>query len=300
MRYHPAPLSRPFAAPSTESQMIRHSGLLRLLLVLIVLAAASGCSRFNLFNRDSPLETLPVEQMYAEGNEAVRNGNFSRAARFHRRLISRFPYGPYTEQAQLELAYAQYKGNDPEEALSTLNRFTKTYPTHPHIDYAYYLRALVNFQREATVLDRLARIDQTQRDQASVRTSFNDFAELIRRYPNSRYALDARQRMVYLRNQMARHEMNVARYYLRREAYVAAAKRSQFLIENFPQAEQVPDALAVMSESYARLGQEELAADARRVLEANAPEHPYLRGEWPQRRSLWRRLIPLGGNEGDG
>lgn len=277
--------------------MIRYSGLFRLLLVLSVLVAVSGCSRFNIFNRDDPLETLPVEQMYAEGKEALRNENWSRAARFYKRLNARFPYGPYTEQSQLELAYVLYKANEPEEALSTLSRFTKTYPAHPHIDYAYYLRALVNFQREATILDRLARIDQTQRDQASVRTAYNDFADLIRRYPNSRYAPDARQRMVYLRNQMARHEMTVARYYLRRGAYVAAAKRAQYLLETYPQAEQVPDALAVMSESYAQLGQEELAADARRVLEQNAPDHPYLRGEWPNRRSLWRRLIPLGSDE---
>ena len=277
--------------------MIRHSGPFRLFSLLVLLVAVSGCSRLNLFNREDPLENLPVEQMYAEGKDALRGGNVNRAARYFKRLTARFPYGPYTEQAQLELAYAQYKGNDPDEALSSINRFIRTYPTHPHIDYAYYLKALINFQRGSSALDQLVGIDSTQRDQGTLRTSFNDFAELIRRYPNSRYAADAQQRMVFLRNQMSQHELNVARYYLRRGAWIAAARRGQYVIEQYPQSEHVPDALAVMAESYTRLGQEQLAADARRVLELNHPDHPYLSGDWPQKRSLWKRLIPLGSDE---
>ena len=277
--------------------MIRHSGPFRLFCLLVLLLAVSGCSRFNIFNREDPLEQLPVEQMYAEGKEALRGGNVSRAARYFKRLIARFPYGPYTEQAQLELAYAQYKGNDPDEALSSVNRFIRTYPTHPHIDYAYYLKALINFNRGISALDDLVGIDSTQRDQGTLRTSFNDFAELIRRYPNSRYAADAQQRMVFLRNQMAQHEINIARYYLRRGAWVAAARRGQYVLEQYPESAHVPDALAAMAESYTRLGQDELAADARRVLELNHPDHPYLAGDWPQKRSLWKRLIPLGSDE---
>jgi outer membrane protein assembly factor BamD len=232
--------------------------------------------------------------MYETGKNALRSGNMARAERYYKRLIARFPFGPYTEQSQLELAFVQFRAAKNEEALSTLNRFIKTYPTHPHIDYAYYLRAVVNFEGGTALLDRVARIDSTQRDQSSSRQSFNDFAELIRRYPNSRYAVDARQRMVHVRNQLARHEINVAKFYLRRGAWVAAAKRGQYIIEFYPQSSYQGDALAVMAESYRRLGQEELSKDALRVLRANDPQHAYLSGDWPERRSWWRKLIPLG------
>lgn len=276
--------------------MTRSNALARLL-ILAALLALGGCSSISWFNKDDPLESLPVEGMYQEAKRSLENGNYGRAVRYYRRLVSRFPYGEYTEQAQLELAYARYKNGQASEALSTLDRFIKTYPTHRHIDYAQYLRALVNFSRDASFLDRIARIDLTERDLGNIRQSFNDFGELIRRYPNSRYAVDARQRMVHLRNLLARHEIGVASYYLRRDAWVAAANRAHYLVEHFPQSEYVPDALAVIAESYTRLGEESLAADARRVLELNDPQHPYLSGAWPARPSFWRRLLPFGGDE---
>jgi outer membrane protein assembly factor BamD len=291
MGYHPA-LAVAAIPLLLRTLMIRHSGLLRLLTLLSLLFLATGCARF--FDRDDPLETLAVEPMYETGKNALRSGNMARAERYYKRLIARFPFGPYTEQSQLELAFVQFRAAKNEEALSTLNRFIKTYPTHPHIDYAYYLRAVVNFESGTALLDRVARIDSTQRDQSSSRQSFNDFAELIRRYPNSRYAIDARQRMVHVRNQLARHEINVAKFYLRRGAWVAAAKRGQYIIEFYPQSSYQGDALAVMAESYRRLGQEELSKDALRVLRANDPQHAYLSGDWPERRSWWRKLIPLG------
>jgi outer membrane protein assembly factor BamD len=273
--------------------MIRYSGLFRLLLLVLVLLALAGCSRFKWFNRDEPLETLPVEAMYSEGKTALENGNLSRARRYYTRLIARFPYGPYTEQAQIELGYALYRSGDSEESLSAVNRFIRTYPTHAHIDYAYYLKALINFNRENAFLERFARLDMTQRDQGAPRQSFNDFGELIRRYPNSRYAPDARQRMVHLRNLMARHEINVGKYYLRRDAWVAAAARGQYTLEHFPQSMHDGDALALMAESYRHLGQQKLSSDARRVLELNHPDHAYLTGDWPEKRSLLKRVWPF-------
>ena len=279
--------------------MTRHTGLLRLVTLIVIVLALGGCSRFKWFQKDEPLETLPVDQMYDTGTQALETGNLSRARRYYQRLIARFPYGPYTEQAQLELAYAQYKGNNPEDAMSSVNRFIRTYPTHPHVDYAYYLKALINFNRENAFLDRIARIDMTQRDQGAPRQAFNDFAELINRYPNSIYAADARQRMVHLRNQMARHEISVAKYYLRKRAWVAAANRGQYILEHYPQSMYVGDAMAVMSESYLRLGQDTLAADARRVLQLNHPDHSYLRGDWPADRSMWDKLWPFGDDEED-
>jgi outer membrane protein assembly factor BamD len=279
-----------------QRPMIRYSDLLRLLVLALVLLVVSGCGRF--FSKNDPLETLAVEEMYTEGKESLQKSNYGRAGRYYTRLIARFPYGPYTEQAQLELAYAQFKGGKPEDASSTINRFIRTYPAHPHIAYAFYLKALIGFERDDSALDRLAGIDTTLRDQSSLQQSFNDFAELIRRYPNTAYAADGRQRMIYLRNQMARSEISVGKYYLRRGAYVAAAARGKYVLELYPQSGLQGDALALMAESYRRLGQDTLASDARRVLELNDPAHPYLSGNWPEGMSWWRKLVPLARERG--
>ena len=275
--------------------MTRFNGIARLAILLALALLLSSCGRWG--KREDPLETLPLEGLYAEAKGALDPGNVSRAQRYYQRLIARFPYGPYTEQSQIELAYAYYKGNKPEDATSAVNRFIRTYPAHQSIDYVYYLRGLINFDRNDGTLLRIARLDPTQREQVSLQQSFNDFNDLIQRFPDSRYAADARAKMVHLRNQMARHDLNVAVFYLERRAWVAAANRSQHLIEQYPQNVYTADALAVLSESYARLRQETLARDARRVLETNYPDHPYLRGDWPSERSWWRKLTPFGSDK---
>jgi len=261
---------------------------------LVVLAALlSGCSWFSR-DKGNPLDTLPVEGLYQRGVESLDNRSWGNAARAFERLIARFPFGPYTEQATINLAYVQYKDFKPEDAYSTINRFIKTYPTHRHIDYAYYLRGLINFNRSAGFLERFVGQNMTKRDQGNVRQSFDDFGALVSRYPNSRYADDARQRMIYLRNGMAQSELNIAHYYLKRGAYVAASNRAKAIIETYPQSPQVADALALMMTAYARLGQDQLASDARRVLELNAPQHPALSDDrWPRYPSNWWRLVPL-------
>jgi outer membrane protein assembly factor BamD len=258
---------------------------------LLALLAACGDTRVD------ATETLPVDELYAEAKQSLQASNYERAARYYRRLIARFPFGRYTEQAELELAYAFYKGGDAEEALSTVNRFIRTYPTHPHIDYAYYLRGLINFNREYGVLERYIQQDATRRDLGNARRSFQDFGELIQRYPDSRYAADSRQRMIHLRNDLAQAELNVASYYLRRKAYIAAQTRAKYLLETYPQTPQTADALAIMAESYRQLGQEKLAEDAEAVLRLNFPEHPYLAGGWPAERSLWWQLVPFVGEK---
>lgn len=269
---------------------MRVSLLIRLIL-LVALLALGACSRSG--KKGDPIETLPVDQVYALGKEALQNNNLERAARTYERLIARFPFGPYTEQAQLELAYAQYKDHKEEEAYSAVNRFIKTYPTHKHIDYAYYLRGLINFNRSNGLLERYISRDETKRDQAFALQSFEDFSELIKRYPDSRFSGDARQRMIYLRNNMAQAEIGVALFYLRQKAYVAAANRAEKIIENYQRTPQAGDALAVLAESYARLGQDKLSTDAKRVLELNYPEHPYLQGKYPPKRQSWKRIIPF-------
>ena len=284
--------------------MTRIHGLFRPLLPILILAfvfAGGGCSRLHMSklfgHHEDKTETLPVEQLYADGHAQLVIGNMGQAQTIYKRLISRFPYGPYAEQAQLDLAYAQYKDNKFEDASSTVDRFIRTYPTHRHADYAYYMKGLIDFNRDSQVLARLARLDRSQRDQTAPRQSFNDFAELLRRFPNSRYAPDARQRMVYLREQLAKHEIGVGLFYLSHKAYVAAANRGQYVITNYPQSIYDGDALALMAESYTRLGDTKLADDAKRVLQANHPDHPWLTGHWPRGRGVISSLNPFAGGQ---
>lgn len=259
-----------------------------LLLFVVALAACRGGSRDR-------LDAMPVDQLYETGHTALVRGNNDRAIRHYQRLIARFPFGPYTEQAHLDLAYAQYRAKRNDEAISTIDRFLKTYPTHPKADYAQYLRGVVNFYREASFIGRYVKLDPATRDQGSTRQSFIDFSRLMRDYPDSAYADDARQRMIYLRNQMARHEIQIASYYLRRGAFVAAINRSKYVLENYQQAPQTGDALALMVESYQAMGEQDLAEDTRRVLEMNHPNHPFLRGESMGRgKPFWRKMIPFG------
>lgn len=282
------------AEPRTRMRVpFRTTTVLRLALI-VLLALLAGCSLFNRgAKKGDAMNTMSVEELYAQGAKAIDNRNYDLAARSFQRLISRFPFGAYTEQSQLNLAYAQYKSNKPDDAYSTLNRFIKTYPTHRHVDYAFYLRGLVNFNRSGGFLERYVGQDMTKRDQATLRQSFDDFGALIARYPHSAYAADSRQRMIALRNTMAQSELHIALYYYKRQAYVAAANRAKDIIETYPQTPQVADSLAILYESYARMGQAKLAGEVKRVLELNYPEHPALRGKWPHYRSNWWKLIPL-------
>jgi len=260
-------------------------------ILLALLVAVAGCSRLG--RKGDPSDTLPVEQLYSNAHDLMEGGNLSRAAHYYERLIARFPFGAYTEQAQLDLAYTQYKDHKEEDAYSTINRFIKTYPTQKHIDYAYYLRGLINFNRSSGLLERYIDRDQAKRDQGFSQQSFDDFGELVKRYPNSAYAPDGRQRMIYLRNNMAQAELNIAMYYLRRHAYVAASNRAEHMLETFQETPQIGDALAILTMSYKELGQDKLSEDAKRVLATNYPDHPLLKGEWPPKRRYWKRMVPF-------
>lgn len=275
--------------------MTRFPGFLRFSLLLMLVFSLAGCKTIGGWfgDKEEPTETLPVEQLYAEAKLFMESDSFERASRYYQRLVARFPYGPYTEQAQLELAYVLYKQDKYEDATSAIDRFIRTYPTHRHIDYAYYLKALINFGRSDSLLLRLARMDLSARDLGAPTQSFHDFAEVVRRHPNSAYAADSRQRMIYLRNLLAQHERSVGLYYYQRGAYVSAINRGKYMIETYPQSEHEADAIALMAASYAALGQEQLAADSRKVLERNYPEHPYLAGDWPQGDGILRKLNPF-------
>src|SRR5690606_21280137 len=277
--------------------MTRRTTLFRsaLLLVLLAVFAASGCARMkNMFKDEDANEGVAVETLYDRGHVLMRGGNWSGAAAIYRRLVAQYPYGPYTEQALIEIAYAEYKMGRHDDAISSVDRFIRTYPTHRNVPYMYYLRGLVNSTRDTVFMQRVWKLDASRRDLATPMQGYNDLRIVTERYPNSRYAADARNRMAALRNMFARHEIETALYYLRRQAWVAAAERARYLLETYPDSEHQYDAVAVMASAYTALGNEALAADARRVLELNEPGHPYLAGgDWPDYPWTIRKLNPF-------
>jgi len=216
--------------------MIRPATLLRLFLFLALALSLGGCKTVGGWfgSSEAETETLPVEGLYAQAREYRDKGSYDAATKYYQRLIARFPYGPYNEQAQIDLAYVLYKTEKPEEATAAIDRFIRTFPQHQQIAYAYYLKALINFDRGNGYLTRLARRDPSQRDLSGPIQSYNDFNEVLRRFPTSIYAPDARQRMVYLRNELARADLVVGLYYYRRGAWVSAAIRPQYQLETYP------------------------------------------------------------------
>jgi len=269
----------------------------KVLAVLALALSISACSIFH-HKRDT-LDTMPVDALYNQAHDSLENSDYSAAIRAYQRLIARFPSGPYNEQAQIDLTYAQYKDNQSDDAYSTINRFIKTYPANNHIDYAYYLRGLINFDRTSGTIERYMYREkgQARRDQGYNLQSFDDFSELTRRYPDSAYSADARQRMIYLRNSLAQFEIDVAEFYLRTKAYVASADRSQYVVEHYQQAPQTGDALAILIRSYLALGQTQLADQTRQVLVLNYPNHPFLKDpKWPHAPSTVRKMIPFSGH----
>lgn len=271
---------------------------LHLLLLLAVLFAATGCQSISkLWKDEDANEGQPVEVLYDKGHEQMTEGRWASAAETFQRLTAQYPYGPYTEQALMEMAYAQFKSGKHDDAVSTIDRFIRTYPTHRNIPYFYYLRGLSNASRNAIFLQRVFSLESSNRDLTTPLQAYNDFSIVVERYPNSRYAADAGVRMLELRNIFAKHELDTGLYYLRRGADVAAIQRAKFLLETYPQSKWQNDAVALLFVSYEDLGNETLAADARRVLEQNEPGHPALTGDWPDFPSKFRKLNPFAGEK---
>lgn len=239
-------------------------------IVLILAGLLGGCGLLP--EQIDETKDWSAQRLYSEAKEAMNDADWEKAIGLFEKLEARYPFGRYAQQALLESAYAYYKFDEPESAIAAIDRFLKTYPRHPHTDYAYYLRGLVNFNRGDTLVDRFLPRDPAERDAGAARQAFFDFGELVKQFPDSRYAQDAGQRMVFLRGNLARYEMHVADYYMRRGAYVAAANRAKQVIESYQGTPAVPEALEVLVRAYRRLGLEDLAADAERVLQLNYPE----------------------------
>jgi outer membrane protein assembly factor BamD len=266
-----------------------HFKLLITVITALMLVTVSGCKKDKKF-----ADGRTASEMYEVAKGYLNNKNWGRAIGAYQTLSTRYPFGRYTEQAQLELAYAYHKGGISEAALSTADRFIRTYPSHPNVDYAFYIRGLTNYDLRIGFMERLMPSRVRDRDQTAARESFRDFDELIRRFPDSRYAPDARQRMVFLRNNLSYYELDVARYYLRRKAYVASANRARYAIENFPGSPELGNALEILHVSYTEMGLTELADDTMEVLVLNYPDHPYATGI--SEGGFWRKMWPFGKN----
>jgi outer membrane protein assembly factor BamD len=240
----------------------------------LALAAAtmllSGCGLFGNKEADKS-SNWTVQRLYAEAEDELSAGGYANAIKYFEQIQSRFPFGRYAQQAAMELAYAQYRDGEKDLALAATDRFIKTYPNSPNIDYVYFLKGLINFNDNLGILGSVAGQDLTERDPKALRDSFDAFRDVAVRYPDSRYAPDAVIRLNYLVNAMAAHEVHVARYYLRRGAYVAAANRAEIVVQQYQQAPAVHDALEIMVASYDALKMPVLRDDAKRVLDTNFP-----------------------------
>lgn len=241
--------------------------------LIVFLLALTGC---NLVRKDHNDEerNWSVERLYSEAKKALTSRNYTKAAKYYEFMETRYPFGVYGQQAVLDLAFVKYKMEKYDEALSACKRFIRLYPQNPHVDYAYYLKGLVNFTKDRGLTDRILSIDRSQRDTSSIMDAFKDFAELGKKFPDSPYMKDARKRMVYLRNMLAEHEIHVADYYMRRGAFVAALNRARYIIENYPRSTSVPHALVIMAKSYKILNMDKLSEDTLRILQMNYPNNP--------------------------
>lgn len=274
---------------------------------LLLTLGLTGCSLIPFWGgddeRDAEEDLNATEQLlYRNVQRSLNSGNYQQAIENLERLEARFPFGRYAEQAQLELIYAHYMGYNPEAARSAADRFIRLHPQSANVDYAYYLKGLASYNKNRGILDRLFSTDVAKREMTSAREAYADFTELLTRFPDSPYAPDARKRMLFLRNLLARHELHVANFYMERGAYVAAANRARFIVENYSKAESVPDALAVLVEANYKLGLEDAANDALRVLAHNFPQYEafdedgnlVLAEQILNRDRSWTNLVTLG------
>ncbi len=244
-------------------------------LAVFLLFTLTACQLFTPLpdgRPDQESKSIPVETLYAEAQQQIEDQNFEKAAKTLESLVARYPYGRYAQQAQMEIAYVYYREREPDPALAAADRFIKQFPNSPQIDYVYYLKGLINFNSDLGVFGDFFQQDMSERDAKAAQDSFDAFSELTSRFPNSQYTPDAKVRMQYLINALARSEIHVANYYLRRGAYIAALNRAKSVLATYPQSVQTADALRIMVRAYDALGMTDLRDDAQRVLVANGGE----------------------------
>ena len=247
-------------------------------LILVLLVSVSACKKID--KKDEVEVTkFSAENLYKKSKNYLDLEVWDNAILYYNYLRNQYPFGRYAEQGSLELAYAYYRKYDMELAISTLERFIKNYPAHEHLDYAYYLKGLIYFESERGLLEKVNPSDSIDRNQENAKSSFVSFKSFLEKFPDSDYAADAELRMVHIRNKLAAYELHVAKYYLRREAYIGANNRCKYVIEAYQKTDSVADCIALMAESYKRLGQDDLAQSSLEILQANFSNHGYLQGE---------------------
>jgi outer membrane protein assembly factor BamD len=240
----------------------------RSLILAAFAAAIVGCGR------DDVVQDVGAEGFYERGYEAMQAGNYPGAILYLRQLEARYPFSNVTRQAQLDLIYLYWRSRQPQQAIDAAEEFERENPTHPRVDYCLYMKGLTYFDEAPNILERMFKVDMTERPPKETLLAFSTFQDLIRRYPDSRYVPDSRERMIFLRNRLAAYENHVARYYIRRGAYVAAVNRGKYALEHYAGAPELEDTLALMVEAYQRLGMTDLAADTERLLALNFGDLP--------------------------
>ena len=231
-----------------------------------------------------------AQKLYAEAKDNLDNRNYEQAIKYYEKLEARYPYGRYAQQAQLEIAYAYFKDKEPAQCIAATERFIKMHPNHPNVDYAYYLKGLANFNEDLGWFGGIIGQDLSERDPKAAREAFDSFKDLVTRFPESKYSADAVARMNYLVNALAAHEVHVARYYMKRGAYVAAAGRAQASLKTYPQAPANEEGLVILVQAYDKLGMKDLRDDAERVLNSNFPKSKYLKGDPGKKDVPWWQI----------
>ncbi|MFK5984870.1 MAG: outer membrane protein assembly factor BamD [Pseudomonadota bacterium] len=210
-----------------------------------------------------------ASKLYAEAKYELNGGDYKTAIEYYEKLEARYPHGKYAQQAQLEIAYAYYRFDEPESAIAATERFIKLHPLHPHVDYAYYLRGLVVFPARKNVFEYVWPQDESKRDTQTSMESFRYFGQLTTRFPDSIYSHDAVTRMRYLRNKVAKHQLHVANFYLKQQAYLAAANRAKYIVQKYSESPAVQEALLIMIQAYKKLDLPELVRDTQQIYTSN-------------------------------
>ncbi|OWS68981.1 outer membrane protein assembly factor BamD [Polynucleobacter campilacus] len=273
-------------APQKKSLISNTSPIALLLLILTVALFLSGCAGSD--GQKDDTDIWSEAKLYSEATEKLNDGDFVKCGKYFDKLEARFPFGPYSQQAQINTAYCYWKGQEQAQALVAIDRFIKLHQGSPSLDYAYYLRGLITFNDDLGWLGKFTGQDLSERDPQAAKDAFESFKIVAERFPNSKYAPDALDRMRYIVNSLAEADVLVARYYYQRGAYLASANRAQLVIRDYDRAPAVEEALYILYKSYQKLGMADLSNDTARVFKLNFPDSVMLEtGQRVQKERKW-------------
>lgn len=255
--------------------MIKRKNLFSAITVTFAIITLTACSSVEDEQREL-VENQGESALYRQAKTSLESGSFATAATLLSNIDSRFPFGPLSHQVQLDLIYAYYKSGDVEQTLATIDRFVRLNPNHADVEYALFMRGVTNMEQDSNLFQTVVGVDRSDRDPSKSKEAFEDFRRLIEKYPNSKYAPDSKQRMLHIKNRLAKYEIEVGRFYMRRQAWVAAANRGRYVLEYFPDTEQVQPALEIMVASYNELGLDDLKSNAIKTLKLNYPDSEFI------------------------